>query len=306
MKKALVTGGAGFIGSHLVDALVVRRVDVVVLDNLSTGKRENIAHHKEGVEFIEGSVAHAHDVERAMWGCDTVFHLAAVASVPKSVEHPLETHETNVTGTLTVFETAKRLGVHKVVYASSSAVYGDLPEHPKHEESPCGPTTPYGLHKKMGEEYAKLYHELFGLSSIGLRFFNVYGPRQDASSPYSGVISLFSKLLREGKTPTIYGDGEATRDFVFVEDVVAALIASAESNIRCDVFNIGTGQETSINTLAATLNDVCGTTTKPQHADTRAGDIKQSCADISKAQKALNFDPQTSLKDGLAKTVKGL
>ncbi len=300
MQKVLVTGGAGFIGSHLVDALVARGVAVTVLDNLSTGKHENIAHHASGVTFIEGSITDHDTVMRAAEGVDTIFHLAAVASVQKSIEHPLETHETNTTGTLAIFEAARKLSINKVVYASSSAVYGDLPDMPKTENSQCCPKTPYGLHKMIGEAYAKLYYELHGVKSVGFRFFNVYGSRQDASSPYSGVISLFAKLLIEGKQPNIYGDGTATRDFVHVSDVVEANLLAAESDVDFDVFNIATGKEIAINELLQTMNTALGTDITPIYQPERAGDIKRSVADISKAQKMLGWSPKMALQEGIS------
>ncbi|MEN9405713.1 MAG: hypothetical protein RLY47_672 [Candidatus Parcubacteria bacterium] len=300
LKKVLVTGGAGFIGSHLVDALVARGVAVTVLDNLSTGKHENIAHHASGVTFIEGSITDHDTVMRAAEGVDTIFHLAAVASVQKSIEHPLETHETNTTGTLAIFEAARKLFINKVVYASSSAVYGDLPDMPKTELSQCCPKTPYGLHKMIGEAYAKLYYELHGVKSIGFRCFNVYGSRQDASSPYSGVISLFAKLLIKGEQPNIYGDGTATRDFVHVSDVVEANLLAAESDVDFDVFNIATGTETSINDLVQTMNNALGTNITPINQPERAGDIKRSVADISKAQKLLKWSPKMALQEGIS------
>ncbi len=304
MQKALVTGGAGFIGSHLVDALVARGISVTVLDDLSTGKRENISHHNDSVAFVEGSVSDYDTVTRAAEGADVIFHLAAVASVPKSIEYPIETHETNTTGTLAVFEAARKLHINKVIYASSSAVYGDLPDMPKTEISQCCPKTPYGLHKMIGEAYAKLYRELHGVQSVGLRCFNVYGSRQDASSPYSGVISLFAKLLIEGKQPTVYGDGTATRDFVHVSDVVEANLLAAESSIDFDVFNIATGNEVSINELLQTMNEALGTNIAPIYQPERAGDIKRSVADISKAQKMLGWSPKTALQQGISELLK--
>jgi UDP-glucose 4-epimerase len=304
MQKVLVTGGAGFIGSHLVDALVARGVAVTVLDDLSTGKHENIAHHASGVTFIEGSVSDQDVVMRAVEGVDTIFHLAAVASVQKSIEHPLETHETNTTGTLAVFEAARKLSINKVVYASSSAVYGDLPDMPKTELSQCCPKTPYGLQKMIGEAYAKLYYELHGVKSIGFRCFNVYGSRQDASSPYSGVISLFAKLLNDGKQPNIYGDGTATRDFVHVSDVVEANLLAAESDINFDVFNIATGKEIAINELLQTMNTALGTDIAPVYQPERAGDIKRSVADISKAQKMLGWSPKMALQEGISELLR--
>ncbi len=304
MKRVLVTGGAGFIGSHLVDALIARGVSVTVLDDLSTGKRENIAHHDARVNFVEGSVSDPDVVIHAAEGADIIFHLAAVASVPKSIDYPIETHQTNTTGTLAVFDAARKLGISKVIYASSSAVYGDLPDMPKTEMSECCPKTPYGLHKMIGEAYAKLYHDLHGISSVGLRFFNVFGPRQDASSPYSGVISIFKERLENGKPITIYGDGETTRDFVYVADVVASLVVAAEINNGLDVFNIGTGKETSLKTVVAALEKALGVTAEVSYQEERVGDIKRSVASIQKAQKELGWQPQVTFEEGIAQLVQ--
>ncbi|MBP9771473.1 MAG: SDR family oxidoreductase [Candidatus Pacebacteria bacterium] len=299
MHKVLVTGGAGFIGSHLVDALVEKGVEVVVLDDLSTGKRENIDHHKNGITFIEGDVSDASLVAKSAEEVDVIFHLAAVASVQKSIEDPITVHRVNTQGTLAVFDAARKLGVKKVVYASSSAVYGDLPGLPKDETMPCCPKTPYGLQKMLGEGYAKLYYELHALSSVGLRFFNVFGPRQDASSPYSGVISIFKDRLASGQPITIYGDGETTRDFVYVADVVVSLIASAEAKDGAHVYNIGTGEETSLKTVVTALENALGVTADVSYQEERAGDIKRSVASIEKAQKELRWEPRVTFEEGI-------
>lgn len=317
MKRVLITGGAGFIGSHLVDALIARGVSVTVLDDLSTGKRENIAHHDARVNFVEGSVSDLDTVMHAAEGADIIFHLAAVASVPKSIEYPIETHQTNTQGTLAVFETARKLGplsgpqsplsglgIKKVIYASSSAVYGDLPDMPKTEMSQCCPKTPYGLHKMIGEAYAKLYHDLHGISSVGLRFFNVFGPRQDASSPYSGVISIFKERLENGKPITIYGDGETSRDFVYVADVVASILSAAETNNGLEVFNIGTGKETSLKTVVAALEKALGVTADVSYAEERVGDIKRSVASIEKARKELGWEPKVTFEEGIVQLAR--
>ncbi len=304
LKKALVTGGAGFIGSHLVDALVGKGVEVVILDDLSTGKRENIAHHTSGVTFIEGDVSDASRVAQAAEGVDVIFHLAAIASVQKSIEEPLMVHRVNTQGTLAVFDAAKKLGVKKVVYASSSAVYGDVPGLPKDETMPCCPKTPYGLQKMIGEGYAKLYGELHQLSSVGLRFFNVFGPRQDASSPYSGVISIFKERLENGKPITIYGDGETTRDFVYVADVVESLISAAEANDGVHVYNIGTGEEISLQKLVATLEKALSITADVAYKDERVGDIKRSVASIEKAHRELDWQPKVTFEEGIVQLVK--
>ncbi len=304
MHKVLVTGGAGFIGSHLVDALVEKGVEVIVLDDLSTGKRENIEHHADGVTFVEGDVADADTLLRVAKDVDTIFHLAAVASVQRSIEDPIAVHRVNTQGTLAVFDSAQKLGVKKVVYASSSAVYGDLPGLPKDESMPCCPKTPYGLQKMVGEGYAKLYHELHGLSSVGLRFFNVFGPRQDASSPYSGVISIFKERIAQGKPITIYGDGETTRDFIYVSDVVASLLASAETKEGMEVYNIGTGEEISLKAVVGALEKALGVTADVSYEDERAGDIKRSVANIEQAKAKLRWMPKVTFEEGIAQLVQ--
>jgi UDP-glucose 4-epimerase len=307
MKKALVTGGAGFIGSHLVDALVKKGIQVVVLDDFSTGKKENLSSVIDSIGLVEGSVTDAESVKRAAEGADVIFHLAAVASVQKSIEEPLVTHDVNTRGTLAVFDAARALDISKVVYVSSCTVYGMLPELPKRETSPCCPASPYGLHKMIGEGYAKLYHELHGLSSTGLRFFNVFGPRQDASSPYSGVISIFHDRLSKRQPITIFGDGETTRDFVYVDDVVAALITAAQpqaGGTGADVYNIGTGKETSLRAVVKAFESALGTAAEVTYAPERQGDIKHSVADITKAKNELGWSPEVSFEEGIKMLVQ--
>lgn len=305
-RKALVTGGAGFIGSHLVDALVALHVDVVVLDDLSTGKRENLSQVSDRVTFVEGSVADQETVARVMTGIDVVFHQAAVASVPKSLEDPLGTHAVNVTGTLNVFEEARKAGVKRVVYASSCAIFGDDPELPKQETSPAAPKSPYALHKLTGEKYARLYGELFGLSTVGLRYFNVFGPRQDPSSPYSGVISIFSTRIAEEKPITIFGDGKTTRDFIYVADVVRANILAAEAENPSLAYCVGTGIETTLLEVVSVLEDAIGKKALVEHGKERVGDIKRSVSDSTRAKKELMFHAETDFTEGIAKTIEGL
>lgn len=305
-KRALVTGGAGFIGSHLVDQLVAQGVDVVVLDDLSTGKRKNLKNVIDRVTFIEGSVTDPTTVARVMADVDVVFHQAAVASVPKSLEDPLGTHAVNVTGTLNVFEEARKAGVKRVVYASSCAIFGDDPELPKRETSPVVPKSPYALHKLTGEKYAKLYGELFGLSTVGLRYFNVFGPRQDPSSPYSGVISIFSTRIAEGKPITIFGDGKTTRDFIFVEDVVRANLLAAEAENPSRAYCVGTGVETTLLDVVSALEDAIGKKATVLHGEERAGDIKRSVSDSALVQKELNFKAGTDFAGGIKKTIEEL
>lgn len=303
MKKALVTGGAGFIGSHLVDALVEKGVTVTVFDDLSTGKKENLSNVLDRITFTEGCVSNYDLVAKAAGGADVIFHLAAIASVVRSVEDPLMTYKINTSGTLTVFEAARTQSVPRVVYASSSAVYGNLPDLPKSEESPCCPTTPYGLHKMIGEGLAKLYRDLYGLRTTGLRFFNVFGPRQDPSSPYSGVISIFKDKITKREPITIFGDGETTRDFIYVADVITALLAAAEKKEARDVYNIGTGVEISLHDVVKALEAVLNISAEVSYAPERTGDIKRSVADIGKAKRDLGWQPTVSFEDGIKKTV---
>lgn len=307
MTKVLVTGGAGFIGSHLVEVLVARGDDVVVLDDLSTGKKENLSRVSDRVLFIEGDISDAEAVARAMEGVSAVFHLAAIASVPKTIEDPIRGHDVNVTGTHNVFEAARRAGAKRVVYASSCAVYGDTPELPKKENMAKVPKSPYAFHKSAAEEYAKLYTDLFGLETVGLRFFNVFGPRQDPSSPYSGVISIFLERLSKGLPITIYGDGTTTRDFVYVEDVVVAnIIAMDAKDASRQVYNVGTGEETSLATVVETIGTHLGIQPTVVHEPERAGDIKRSVADVSRAHKELSWKPLVSFSKGIAHLCRDL
>ncbi len=298
LQKALVTGGAGFIGSHLVDALLARGHDVVVLDDLSTGKLENLSHVANKILFIQGSITDKVAVAKAMEGVDVVFHQAAVASVPKSIEDPEGTHAVNVIGTQNIFDAAKDAQVKRVVYASSCAVYGNAPELPKRERMLKAPASPYAEHKSQCEEIAA--HS--GVESVGLRYFNVFGPRQDPSSPYSGVISIFAKRLLEGEDITIYGDGETTRDFIFVSDVVAANIIVAEAHALIDhIFNVGTGIETSLNRMVAVFEEALGMKSHVFYEAARAGDIQRSVADIFRIQSEFGWSPTVSFKEGIEK-----
>jgi UDP-glucose 4-epimerase len=259
------------------------------------------------ITFVEKSVTDFSAVLSAMQGVTAVFHLAAVASVPKTVEDPIRTHDVNVTGTLNVLEAARRAGVSRVVYSSSCAVYGDTPELPKKESMTKVPKSPYALHKSTGEEYAKLYADLFGLETVGLRYFNVFGPRQDPSSPYSGVISIFLERLSNGEPITIFGDGTTTRDFIFVEDVVVAnIIALDAHNVSRRVYNIGTGTETTLATVVATLAKRLSVTPNVRYEPERAGDIKRSVADISHAQAELSWKPLVSFEEGIGRLCKDL
>jgi nucleoside-diphosphate-sugar epimerase len=300
METALVTGAAGFIGSHLVEGLLDRGYRVRGLDNLSSGRRENLTTvwDDEAFAFVEGDVRDGEAVARAADGVDFVFHLAARASVPASVEQPANTTDSNCTGTATVFAAARERDA-RVVFASSTAVYGSDAPVPTSEDAALSPESPYALSKQYGEDLARQLE----LDAVSLRFFNVYGPRQDASGAYAAVIPAFIGRMRAGERPVIYGDGEQTRDFVSVGDVVDATIRAAKGGTTGRVYNVGSGRRTSITELVAALNDVLGTDLDPVYDDPRPGDIRHSGADISRARAELGYEPDVDLREGLAETV---
>jgi UDP-glucose 4-epimerase len=303
IQHALVTGGAGFIGSHLVDALLEQGARVTVIDNLTTGKMANLQDAGTRIQFIEGDIRDRGVLQQAVAGVDVVFHQAAVVSVPLSVAHPLDSAAVNETGTLEVLEAARQAGCRRVVLASSSAVYGDDPELPKRETMAFGPLSPYAVQKMTGEYYAGLYNRLYGLETACLRYFNVFGPRQDPSSPYSGVISIFLDRAAAGQAPVIYGDGEQTRDFVYVRDVVSAnLRAATEDAAAGKAFNIGTGKTITINRLWQQVAELAGVALSPDYAEARHGDILHSVAAIDAARRNLGFSPEISFEEGLART----
>jgi nucleoside-diphosphate-sugar epimerase len=303
MKKCLVTGGAGFIGSHLVEHLVGASVQVKVLDNLSSGLLQNLEPFREYIDFKEGDVRDVATLREMMSGVEVVFHQAALVSVPQSVEDPIEAAMVNDLGTLNVLEAARHSGVRRAVCASSCAVYGDLPQLPKKEEMDTKPMSPYAASKLHGETYARLYGDLYGLETVCLRYFNVYGPRQDPSSPYSGVISIFMDKAARGKPPTIYGDGEQFRDFVYVADVVQAnLLAAQRKNISTVVINVGTGKSLTVNSLWKNIAELTGVQGEPERANSRPGDIRYSVAEISRARELLGFEPRYGLEEGLQLT----
>ncbi len=304
MAKVLVTGGAGFIGSHLVEELVEKGHQVTVLDNLTTGKPENLASVKDKITFIKGDVSDTNLLKKAFAKQEYVFHLAAIASVPFSVEHPLETHEINTTGTLKVLIAARDAKVKRIIYSSSAAVYGDEPSLPKKETSPLKPQTPYALTKLTGEQYTIMFSALYGMETVALRYFNVYGPRQDPKSPYSGVITKFVTALKNKQAPTIFGTGTQTRDFVYVKDVVQANLKAMNANAAGKVFNIASGVQVSIREMLEHLNEILGTKITPKFAPRQPGDILHSVADISEAKKGLNFSPTTTFHEGLEWTIK--
>jgi UDP-glucose 4-epimerase len=303
VRKAVVTGGAGFIGSHLAEELLKRRYKVIILDDLSTGRRENIEPiiANSDVQFIEGSVTDLPLLNKLFQNVSYVFHLAAIPSVPRSIESPLASHNVNITGTLDVLLAAKDNKVKKVIYASSSAVYGDTPTLSKREDMPPNPQSPYAVTKLAGEYYCHVFHQVYGLSTICLRYFNVYGLRQDPNSQYSAVIPRFIQRVLDNKPPVIFGDGEQTRDFTFVKDAVGATILAAESDAT-GIFNIGTGERISINKLAALIINLIGNSVEPIHEELRFGDIRHSLADISKA-KQFSCNPKYDLEEGLRETI---
>ena len=302
-NSALVTGGAGFIGSHLVDALLDAGCRVTVIDNLSTGRKENLAHVADRIDFIEGDILDEPLLARAAAGCEVVFHQAAVVSVPKTVEDPVGSAAVNDLGTVKVLEAARSAGGRRVVLASSSAVYGDDPALPKNEEMPVRPLTPYAVQKLAGEFNARLYHDLYGMETVCLRYFNVYGPRQDPSSPYSGVISIFMSRALENAAPTIHGDGAQFRDFIFVRDVVTAnLLSAVMPGVGGRVMNVGTGTHVTINRLWEMVQALGGLETPADYGPSRSGDIRESVADIGLAAKLIGFSPACGFEAGLEKT----
>lgn len=304
--RALVTGGAGFIGSHLVDALVERGAEVRVIDDFFTGLRENV---NPAVDLYEGTVADEELVRRAVGGCEVVFHQAAHKAVPRSVEHPLPTDLANTHGTLTVLEAAKDAGVRRVVYASSSSVYGGAATVPTPEDAPTVPRSPYAVSKLAGEHYCRVFTELYGLETVTLRYFNVYGPRQRPDGAYAAVIPLFVRALLDGSRPVVHGDGGQARDFTYVDDVVEAnLRAAAAPGDRCagKVYNVARGVETSVLDLLATVAHVIGVEADPEFAPPRAGDVRRSRGDASAAARDLDVRCEIDLETGLRHTIDAL
>jgi nucleoside-diphosphate-sugar epimerase len=304
MALYVVTGGAGFIGSHMVEELTRRGESVRVVDSLVTGHRHNLAHVK-GVEFVEGDLADMAVAQRGMAGADYVLHQAAIPSVPRSVDDPVTSNRANIDATLNVLVAARDAGVKRVVYAASSSAYGDSPTLPKHEEMPTAPLSPYALQKLVGEEYMQMFTSLYGLETVSIRYFNVFGPRQDPSSAYSGVISLFITALLAGKAPIIYGDGEQSRDFTYVANCVDAVLkACVAPNVGGEVINVATAQRISLNHLFRTLRDLIGPDgIEPIYQPARAGDVRDSQADLAKARTLLNYEPIVEFAEGLRRTV---
>ncbi|AMV23486.1 UDP-glucose 4-epimerase [Gemmata sp. SH-PL17] len=304
--KCLVTGGAGFIGSHLVEALTAAGYTVRVLDDLSTGLPSNLAHISPAPELVRGCVTDAGVVERAVSGCDVVFHLAALASVAKSVEDPLASHAACATGALNVFHQARKAGVRRIVYAGSASAYGNASDEAGQDENtPLMALSPYAAAKLAGELYAESFAHSYGIETVRLRFFNVFGPRQRADSPYSGVIAIFAALLAAGRTPTIHGDGLQSRDFVYVSDVAKALMLAAETpGVSGRVYNVGTGGSVNLLMLIAELNKILGTTAVPTHSDSRIGDVRHSRAKIDRIRADLGYAPTVPFAEGLRRTLE--
>jgi len=307
MSLVLVTGGAGFIGSHLTEALLRKGHRVCVLDDFSTGKKENLIFDKEylSLEMIEGDIRDLAICRKAMKGIEYVFHQAALPSVQRSVEDPLGSNAVNEGGTLNILFTAREEKVKRVIYAASSSVYGDTPTLPKHEEMPPHPLSPYALQKYIGEQYCRLFYELYGVETVSLRYFNIFGPRQDPNSVYSAVIPKFIDAFLHGASPIIFGDGEQSRDFTYIENVVQAnLLAMSAGHLHGEAINIACGERTSLNQLVNTLRKILGSKVSPIYEEPRKGDVRHSLADIRKGKEILNFEPKVGLELGLKKTVE--
>jgi len=302
--KVLVTGGAGFIGSHIVERLVREGYGVRVFDNFSTGTEKNLKSVKDKIEIFEGDIRNKEDILKAVEGVDNIFHEAALVSVPDSIKNPHKCWKTNITGTIHLLNAANKSNVKKIIFASSAAIYGNDPKIPKRESMKAYPASPYAESKIMGEESFIKYEKHFNMKCMCLRYFNVYGPRQDPNSQYSGVISKFIGKMLNKEQPIVFGDGKQTRDFVYVNDIVNANMLAMKSKIHGKIANIGTGEETSLLELLGTLNNILGENLKPKFKSERTGDVKYSYADISVANYLLKYKPTTSLENGLKETIK--
>jgi UDP-glucose 4-epimerase len=304
MSLYLVTGGAGFIGSHLAAELASRGERVRIVDNLSTGKRRNLE-AVPGAEFLEGDLADLDVARQACAGADYVLHQAAIPSVPRSVQDPITSNRSNIDATLNVLVAARDAGAKRLVYAGSSSAYGDTPTLPKHEAMPTGPLSPYALQKLVGEQYCQMFTRLYGFETVTIRYFNVFGPRQDPGSPYSGVISLFISALVDGRRPAIYGDGEQTRDFTYVANVVDGVLRACKApEASGETINVATGGRISLNDLFSELRTLTGADVEPVYGEARAGDVKHSQADITKAGRLLGYEPSVTFEEGLRRTLE--
>ncbi len=305
MARYVVTGGGGFIGSHIVEELVRRNETVTVIDNFSTGKHENVEPFEDDVDVIEADIAEAKNLTQFLKGADYVIHQAAIPSVPKSIIDPVKSHNANVNGTLRLLVACREAGVKRVVYASSSSLYGDSPTLPKHEGMMPNPLSPYGAQKLFGEMYCQVFTRAYGLETVALRYFNVFGPRQDATSQYSGVLALFIPAVLQDRRPTIHGDGLQSRDFTFVKNVVEAnLLACKAPGVGGEVFNIACGDRITVNSMLQQINKITGKDIAPIYGEPRKGDIKHSHADITRANERLGYQPRVSFEDGLRSTIK--
>jgi len=307
MTRYLVTGGAGFIGSHLTERLLDDGHRVRLLDDFSSGRESNLASFRShpGLEVVRGDVADFDTVAQAVAGADGVFHLAAIGSVPRSVVDPIATHVANTTGTLNVLVACRDLNVKRMIFAGSSSVYGELEELPKREEHPTRPISPYGLSKLMGEEYCRIFNELYGLEAVTLRYYNVFGPRQSPDGAYAAVIPIWVSRLLAGEPPLVNGDGGHTRDFTYVANVVDANLLAMNApaaRIRAGLFNVAMGGRKSLNELLVALQDSLGTHVAPEHGPDRAGDIRDSHADISRIRETLGYEPRVSFEEGIRLT----
>ena len=306
-RKALVTGGAGFIGSHLADALLAGGWSVRLLDDFSSGRPANVAHLQGSAELLRGDLRDRGLLAGALAGVEVVFHQAAVPSVPRSVAEPERTNDVNVTGTLGLLEASRQAGVRRVVFASSSSAYGDTPVLPKVESLPPCPLSPYALQKYAGERYCQLYHRLYGLETVALRYFNVYGPRQNPESEYAAVIPRFVTACLAGEAPVVFGDGEQTRDFTYVGDAVAAnLLAADAPGAPGAVVNVAGGRRVSLNELLSAIRTLTGAKLAARHEPARPGDVRDSLADLSRAKQLLGYEARVDLHSGLARTIEHL
>jgi nucleoside-diphosphate-sugar epimerase len=300
---ALVTGGGGFIGSHLVKRLLREGHTVKVLDNFATGRRANLEHVLDEIELIEGDLQSYERVHNAVRGCEVAFHLGALPSVPRSIQDPLTSNATNVVGTLNVLLAARDEGVRRVVYSSSSSLYGASTELPKREEMPTLPIAPYAVSKLASEGYCRAFHHVYGLETVSLRYFNVFGPGQDPQSQYAAVIPNFITAALEGGRPVVHGDGEQSRDFTFVDNAIDAnLLAASAGGAAGQVFNVACGERTTLNQIVDRLSALTGQEIEPLHADPRPGDVRHSLADISKARETLGYDPAVDFEEGFRRT----
>ena len=301
--KVLVTGGGGFIGSHLVERVLRDGLDARVLDNFATGHRVNLAAVEADVELIEGDIQSYERVHNAVRGCEVVFHLAALPSVPRSIQDPLTSTASNVTGTLNVLLASRDEGVRRVVFSSSSSVYGPQREYPQREDAPARPISPYGVSKLAAEGYCRAFTQVYGLETVALRYFNVFGPRQDPLSQYSAVIPKFITAVLEGERPVIFGDGEQSRDFTYVDNTVeGTLLASTADGVAGDTFNLACGEATTLNQLLDHVREISAKDVEAIYEERQPGDLQRSQADISRAREALGYEPEVDIRAGLEKT----